>query len=111
LDLYSASDYLPKTLVDPVKGPSYDVAQTAFQDAVGTEKPRWEWLEEKIHAHQDTFERQGYPRGAHRTLENEATGAKIGTKARPEQEIFGRAMVGGGRVFGTAHIYGLSIPL
>ena len=26
----------------------YDVAETAFQAAVGTHKPRWGWLEEKI---------------------------------------------------------------
>ncbi|KAI5814555.1 S-adenosyl-L-methionine-dependent methyltransferase [Pyronema omphalodes] len=129
LDLYSASDYLPKALTDPVLGPSYAVEETAFQLAVGTKKPRWEWLEEKIPASQTHFERNGYPRnvkgvnGTHRVNEkttNEncqngngtaedsrnGTAAELGNvKPRPELEIFGLAMLGGGRVFGTAHIY------
>jgi hypothetical protein len=130
LDLYSASDYLPKALTDPVLGPSYAVEETAFQLAVGTKKPRWEWLEEKIPAGQTHFERNGYPRnvkgvngtngvngkrvhedshkgnGAAEDCRN-GTAAEIGNvKPRPELEIFGLAMLGGGRVFGTAHIYG-----
>jgi len=46
LDLYSASDALPRTLLDPKFGPSYSVTETAFQKAVGVTKERWNWLEE-----------------------------------------------------------------
>jgi hypothetical protein len=46
VDIYSASDFLPKTLLDAEKGPSYDVRKTAFQDTMGTMQTRWEWFEE-----------------------------------------------------------------
>jgi hypothetical protein len=114
LDLYSASDYLPTALTDPEIGPSYAVEKTAFQLAVGTNKPRWEWLEELIPADQSHFERNGYPRNVPQAGNtgskgaNGANGNVAKTKPRPEHEIFGLAMLGGGRVFGTAHIYGLS---
>src|SRR4051812_17807019 len=47
-EAFSASDRLPKNLLDPETGPSYDVAKTAWQDAVGTSKTRWEWIEERV---------------------------------------------------------------
>ncbi|KAI9672395.1 MAG: hypothetical protein M1817_003417 [Caeruleum heppii] len=119
MDLYSASDYLPKYLVDPVKGPSYDGAVTPWQDAFGTEKLRWEWLEEMVPAGPHQMERKGYPRGedikellsnGHTNERNEET-RKAGDvqgkdlEKRPEHEIFGLAMLGGGKIFGTAHLY------
>ncbi len=61
LDLFSAADWLPTTMTDPVKGPSYDVAQTAFQSAVGTTETRWDWLEQQIPADAHDFGRTGYP--------------------------------------------------
>ncbi|KAM0657531.1 hypothetical protein ACHAPH_006636 [Verticillium nonalfalfae] len=50
LDLYTASDHLPRALHDSVKGSSYAVDQTAWQDALGVSKSRWDWLEENTSA-------------------------------------------------------------
>ena len=108
LDLYSASDALPKSLVDDGKGHSYDVAQTAWQDAVGTTKPRWEWLEEHVPARElEKPSRGGYP-GIFGPDLRDATEKGTGSSfvKRPEHAIFGQAMVGGGRVFGASHVYG-----
>ncbi|CUS10370.1 unnamed protein product [Tuber aestivum] len=108
LDLYSASDYFPKYLVDPVNGHSYDVHNTAWQPAVGTKKSRWEWLEEKIPADAADFGRQGYPRNVVAVGETKVerpVPTSTETKPRPELEIFGLAMLGGGKVTGTAHIH------
>lgn len=132
LDLYTASDRLPTTLLDPHKGPSYKVDETAFQDAVGTTKARWEWLEEKISPGEILNTGVGYPGMPRATKQNvnkspmkeDANGSAteksvdriaakenvngIATKenvSRPELEIFGLAMLGGGRVFGAAHPY------
>jgi len=120
LDLYSASDYLPTTLTDPVKGPSYDVAQTAFQSAVGTTKPRWDWLKEEILEGSRRPVSVGYPRSgstaSNEHSDSEAAVQKNGhtnengivtshTQPRPELEIFGMAMLGGGKVFGSAHVF------
>ncbi|KAL4995986.1 S-adenosyl-L-methionine-dependent methyltransferase [Aspergillus recurvatus] len=103
-EAYTASDRLPKTLLDPETGPSYDVAKTAWQDAVGTSKPRWEWIEERVE--QDKLIETGghYPGIPSLILEPQPTG-EDGLVARPELEIMGLSMVGGGRVFGAAHVY------
>jgi hypothetical protein len=102
---FTASDRLPKTLLDPTTGPSYDVAQTAWQDAIGTTKTRWEWIEERVE--QDKLLQSGghYPGIPSLVLEPQPKG-EDGLVARPELEIMGLAMVGGGRVFGAAHVYG-----
>jgi hypothetical protein len=102
---FTASDRLPKTLLDPVTGPSYDVGKTAWQDAIQTTKSRWEWIEERVE--QDKLqETQGhYPGIPSLALQPEPKG-EDGLVARPELAIMGLAMVGGGRVFGTAHVYG-----
>lgn len=102
--MYSASDHLPKTLSDPKKGPSYDVSVTAFQDAVGTSKPRWEWLEEKLPVEQLKSSSSGYPGTPGLDLKNGTTDSMV---PRPELAVFGLAMLGGGRVFGVAHVYGM----
>ncbi|KAF7593899.1 hypothetical protein BBP40_010601 [Aspergillus hancockii] len=101
---FTASDRLPKTLLDPETGPSYDVAKTAWQDAIGTTKTRWEWVEERVP--QDKLIETGghYPGIPSLVLEPQAPG-EDGLVARPELEIMGLSMVGGGRVFGTAHVY------
>lgn len=100
--MYSASDYLPTSLTDPEFGPSYAVEKTAWQQAIGTQKPRWEWLEEMIPVSAGLKDgaHGGYPRNVLQAAEGEKA------KPRPEHEIFGLAMFGGGKVFGTAHIYG-----
>ena len=132
---------MPTTLLDPRKGPSYKVDETAFQDAVGTSKARWEWLEEKIPPGEILNTGVGYPGMPHITKQNinrtpakeiandSATKEKVngtateetvdritteknvdgtatnenvaeiaakGKVSRPELEIFGLAMLGGG---------------
>lgn len=101
-------------VTEPKKGSSYDVTCTPWQDAVGTVKPRWEWLEEttKVQALQNGLNgsNQGpspYP-GAFGTVLREAMQNRNSEDevARPEHKIFGLAMLGGGRVFGEAHLHG-----
>ncbi|KAM0648256.1 hypothetical protein ACHAO3_006919 [Verticillium nonalfalfae] len=144
LDLYTASDHLPRALHDSVKGSSYAVDQTAWQDALGVSKSRWDWLEENTSASDlhkgynaavqgttdtDTAARtspsapgagdQGgdaaaaspktpYP-GVFGTELSRVVGSGVGDGqpiSRPEHAIFSLAMVGGGRVFGRAHLHG-----
>nr|POF15333.1 o-methyltransferase tpca [Quercus suber] len=104
LDLYTASDHLPTTLLDPKKGPSYDVAQTAWQNAIGTDLPRWDWLEQKVQAPQLKNMGLGYP--GHPAVTEKQVNGDAQLVSRPEHEIFGLAMLGGGRVFGAAHLFG-----
>ncbi|KAI8630832.1 S-adenosyl-L-methionine-dependent methyltransferase [Xylariaceae sp. FL1651] len=112
-DLYSSSDHLPRYLGDRLKGHSYDVETTPWQDAVGTSKPRWEWLEEKTKIYHLRDGKNGTDGSAsaypgvfgpelEKALENESKSSCI---PRPEHAIFGQAMVGGGRVFGQAQLY------
>ena len=105
-DVYTASDRLPTTLLDPQKGHSYKVDETAFQDALGTTKTRWEWLEEKISPDDILNRGVGYPGVPVAGKDNANGGAEQKMVSRPELEIFGLAMLGGGRVFGAAHPYG-----
>ncbi|KAI5926688.1 S-adenosyl-L-methionine-dependent methyltransferase [Camillea tinctor] len=113
LDLYSSSDYLPRYLSDQTKGASYLLEVTPWQDAVRTTKSRWDWLEEKAHVgdiftgHNSTDgDLSAYPGVFGDELEkvcgNADTTALI---KRPEHSIFGLAMVGGGSVFGRAHLF------
>ena len=124
LDLYSASDHLPSTLLSADKGHSYDVDKTAFQDAVGTTKPRWEWLEERVPLSKLRTNSSGYPGTPELalkcpksalpsaanlscdSLDGTVNGAADGLYLRPEHEVFSMAMLGGGRVFGAAHVHG-----
>ena len=186
LDLFSAADHLPSNLADPITGSSYDVTQTAFQSAVGTTLPRWEWLEERLPLDFKELRGPGYPgkyvdarsepnafnHGTRSTVDddplstiinalstinsavsvisnsasaiddaapltksavsaatngttsaaNNATpvangvarkdavtngsfGEQKATRPRAELEVMGLAMLGGGRVFGAAHIF------
>lgn len=120
LDLYTASDYLPKYLTTPSKGASYDVACTPWQDAVGTSQARWEWLEEILApgtvAAEDKNEatsKSAYPGAFGNTLKETLEQAEkqkevsVSTGVpRPEHKIFGLAMLGGGRITGEAHLHG-----
>jgi hypothetical protein len=108
-DLYSASDALPHALLDPEIGSSYSVKETAWQKAIGTTKERWNWLEEGTTAtelHNGGSGAYPGPFGPDVTaiLQGENTGESI---RRPELDIFGLAMLGGGRVFGVAHLFGM----
>lgn len=114
LDIYSASDHLPRYLSDPNVGHSYEVQTTPFQAAVGTTKPRWEWLEEEVSVESLRGGESGtgeIPGGYPGPFGDELERAVAGKSAnelidRPEHTIFGLAMLGGGRVFGEAHLYG-----
>ncbi|KAI1372049.1 S-adenosyl-L-methionine-dependent methyltransferase [Hypoxylon crocopeplum] len=113
LDIYSSSDYLPRYLTNATKGPSYALEVTPWQDAVGTSKSRWDWLEEKVRVCDLLSGRNasqgglsGYPGVFGAELQkacNDADGEAL--VKRPEHSIFGLAMVGGGRVFGQAQLY------
>lgn len=107
-EAFTASDRLPKTLLDPSTGPSYDVTRTAWQDAIGTTKPRWEWIEERVEPDKLLDSGYHYPGIPSLILEPQPPG-EDGLVARPELEIMGLAMVGGGRVFGAAHVFGTII--
>jgi hypothetical protein len=114
LDIYSSSDHLPRYLGDPLKGHSYEVETTPWQDAVGTCKPRWEWLEEKAKVYHLRDGKNGsdgsasaYPGIFGPELENALQNeSKTSCISRPEHAIFSQAMVGGGRVFGQAQLHG-----
>lgn len=108
LDIYTASDHLPKHLLGE-KGHSYQVDETAFQDAVGTVKSRWDWLEEK-HAPDNLLASTvtGYP-GLPSLKQDMNRVSKEKLINRPEHGVFGLAMLGGGLVFGAAHPYGKTL--
>ncbi|KFY04193.1 hypothetical protein V491_09437 [Pseudogymnoascus sp. VKM F-3775] len=103
-EAFSASDRLPRTLLHPETGPSYDVTKTAWQDAVQTTKSRWDWIEERVE--QDKLLDSGghYPGIPSVVIEPQEKGDD-GLVARPELAIMGLAMIGGGRVFGSAHVH------
>ncbi|KAJ8124187.1 hypothetical protein ONZ43_g41 [Nemania bipapillata] len=113
LDIYTSSDHLPRYLNDPKKGASYDVKITAWQDALSTPKARWDWLEEEVSvgtlregnssSHGTSSSYPGvFGAELQQACQNLEPTAVI---KRPEHRIFGLAMVGGGRVFGQAHLY------
>jgi hypothetical protein len=106
-EAFSASDRLPRNLLHPETGPSYDVTKTAWQDAVQTTKSRWDWIEERVE--QDKLLDSGghYPGIPSVVIEPQQKGDD-GLVARPELAIMGLAMIGGGRVFGSAHVHGES---
>jgi len=113
LDLYAASEHLPKSLLDPIRGSSYRVDETAWQDALGTEKSRWDWLEEKVEPGMVGNGGAVYPSVPE--LPKALRESEGGLVSRPEHEIFNLSMLGGGRVHGAAHPYGgfslhLSVP-
>ncbi|KAF2280130.1 O-methyltransferase A [Westerdykella ornata] len=105
LDLYSASDQLPRFLNDPVLGSSYKVEETAFQAAANTSKPRWEWLEEKTTVKKlrdgdcgSDGAPSAYPGPFGAELDKAIAGkADDEVVPRPEHAVFGLAMLGGGR--------------
>lgn len=108
LDLYAASGHWPNALLDKVKGPSYQVDETAWQDALGTKKSRWDWLDEKVSPVDFSVGGATYPgvpepKKVLDGVGDEGNGALV---SRPEHGIFSIAMLGGGKVHGAAHPYG-----
>lgn len=109
LDFYSASEYVPKALLDKVKGPSYKINETAWQDALRTDKSIWDWLEEKVSLDDISTPAGSYPGVPQPEEFIKALNVKEQALIdRPEHQIFSLAMVGGGRVYGAAHPYGQS---
>ncbi|KAL8846850.1 MAG: hypothetical protein Q9221_008079 [Calogaya cf. arnoldii] len=107
LDLYAASEHLPKALLDSFKGPSYQVDETAWQDALGTTMSRWDWLEEKVSPDQVLKPGVGYPSIPQpAAIIGDLDSAEKPLVGRPEHQIFNLSMLGGGRVHGAAHPYG-----
>lgn len=108
-DLYTASDALPRALLDPEIGSSYAVNESAWQKALGTTKERWNWLEEGTtgtELNNGGFGAYPGPFGPNvaAAIQNNSQEESIN---RPELDIFGLAMLGGGRVFGVAHLFGM----
>ncbi len=102
LEIFTATDHLPRTLSHPVKGQSYSVSETAFQDGLGITKTRWEWLREKTTIGEINEQKVGYPGYPFSGMKgNEKTEVP-----RPELDIFGLGMTAGGEILGTAHVYG-----
>lgn len=81
------------------------MAETAFQEAVGTIKPRWDWLAERAPPKKITNADIGYP-GVPDPKNWILRPDSKGLVGRPELENFGLAMVGGGMVSGAAHPFG-----
>jgi hypothetical protein len=106
LDIYTASDHLPRYLLDPKKGASYKVDETPFQEALGTSKTWWDWLEEKIPAGEHRSGNASYPGYFDSTIST--VNERESVISRPELDIFGLAMVAVGRVSGTSHVYGIT---
>jgi hypothetical protein len=104
LHIYAASEYLPKYLVGE-KGASYKVDETPFQNAVGTYKPLWDWMTERMPADQVGSNGPGYPSVPDLSNCNVAPDEK-GLFGRPELDNFALAMVGGGKTSGAAHAFG-----
>lgn len=82
MDPYASTNVLPDYLKDPVKGASTSVTSAPFHDARNTSLPYWEWLEQPIEL----------PDGS--------------KGPRPQLPVFGKAMMGGGRVFSPPHVHG-----
>ena len=82
------------------------MTETAWHEAHASSKPRWEWLADKIHPSQIQNEGVGYPgvpdpsQFAHLMPDDD------GNIPRPELELFGLAMVGGGRAISASQPYG-----
>ncbi|KAM0811989.1 putative O-methyltransferase domain-containing protein [Seiridium cardinale] len=107
LDPFSAADYLPTALKHPKLGPSYQVNETAFNLAVGTDASRWEWLQEIVPSDKLGVSSRGYPTTSTTQANGKIEGSQTNGDSRhrrPELEIFNLAMVGGGKVSSTPHV-------
>lgn len=108
-DPYAASEALPKTLLAPESKDSYAVTNTTFQRAMGTKKERWAWLEEgttpveleQHHSGKGTYSGPFGPDVAEKVKQRRPDEQV----RRPELDVFGLAMLGGGVVLGSAHLY------
>lgn len=92
--------------MDAKKGASYEVNETPLQEAVGTSKSLFEWLEEKVPA-RELKEHANYPGFFDSYISEVNDWESESVVPRPELGNFGLSMLGGGRVNGTAHVYGM----
>ncbi|KAL9032135.1 MAG: hypothetical protein Q9180_006679 [Flavoplaca navasiana] len=106
LDLYAASEHLLKALLDKVKGPSYQVDETAWQDALGTTMSRWDWLEEKVTPDKISKPGVGYPSvpQPESAIDGDIEAVGKPLVGRPEHQIFNLSMLGGGRTTPGLHL-------
>lgn len=84
--------------------------ETAFQDALGTTKTRWDWLAERVPDKRIMPAGPGYP-GVPDISNRSQRPDKDGLIGRAELEIFSLAMVGGGRIFAAAQAFGKYINI
>ena len=84
------------------------MCETAFQQAVETTKSRWDWLAERVTGEELVFGSGRYP-GVPDISNWDLTLDKKGRVTRPELTNFGRAMVGGGKLYGAAQTFGMTI--
>ncbi|KAK4653881.1 hypothetical protein QC762_511060 [Podospora pseudocomata] len=103
LHVSAAAEHLPRYLVGP-KGASYKVEETAFHHAMGTDRPLWEWMTQRLPSDQVTSDGPGYP-GVPELANFPVSFDHKGLVGRPELENFALAMLGGGQASGTAHAY------
>ncbi|KAL8784354.1 MAG: hypothetical protein Q9213_004006 [Squamulea squamosa] len=103
LHIYRASEYLPKYLLG-TKGASFDVCDTALQDALGIDVPLWEWMAKKVPVDQIQGNGPGYPSVPDISNCNLAPD-EDGLVFRPELNNFALAMAGGGKASGAAHAF------
>lgn len=109
LHIYAASEHLPRYLLG-AKGASYKVNETAFHDAMATDKPLWEWMTERHPPDQVVSNGPGYP-GVPDLSNWDRTVDDDGCMGRPELDNFALAMVAGGKTSGAAHAFGKSSHL
>lgn len=101
---YAASEHFPRYIVSP-KGKSYKAEETAFQNAMGSDKPVWDWMTERLPSDQVISDGPGYPGVPDLSKCGVAFDHK-GLVGRPELENFALAMLGGGKASGAAHAFG-----
>lgn len=105
-DFYAASERFPRYLLGP-NGASYDVTKTPLNEALGTDKPYWDWLAVKIKP-EDIGKGSGV---GYSGVPDPKSWSHLkpdadGLIKRPELENFGLGMVGGGKVSGSALPFG-----
>lgn len=104
LHIYAASEHLPRYLLGS-KDAAYKVNETAFHDAMATDKPLWEWMTERCPPDQDVSNGPIYP-SVPDFSDCDTTVDADGCIGRPELDNFALAMVAGGKTSGAAHAFG-----
>lgn len=113
--IYTASDFLPDVLSNATFGCSYEPTKTAFQQAVGTRLPLFDWMHQSVPASDTNWRpvssrRHPWDDGADGSSEmsSRASTSSAEMVPRPEKALFNLAMVGLGR--GTEQYHVLDFP-